>query len=491
MNKRFKLYVYTVLAALLIFSVVTFGSLSLAKYVGQADFNITVYAPRIGSVKITQISGGLSHSLAIDENGQLYAWGFNDYGRIGNGYESNVIALPTELAVNVRFRYVNAGEYYSLGIDYEGNIYTWGVGMYGNHSFGSPATDYYVPHKMDIPGDPKFVKVCNTRGSSLALDIDGNIWAWGAADAGILGDGATNLAFQSTPQIITNFGGAQPRFVNIDVSYGDYPSALAVDDEGNIWGWGSNYWGELGFGNDNRENRQPSIVYTASTGLWSATPGTGDMRQVVHLPPGTQMKSVTIGGRVGGAVDEHGSIYIWGGNNQYDLGIGFTTGGFDYPPIQVYNAQTGEWTASASQSLNLEPGRRMVYYYIAYSSSYAIDELGNVYSWGRGDGGKLGIGQVANRAYPTRIYDAGTHLFTGGAFLPADAKIVSISGNRDFVFLRADDGSVFSIGTNTDRQLGDNTTVNRNIAVLISSGINGSAFPIIDGLEFPIIPPTP
>jgi len=86
-----------------------------------------------GPVVIADIAAGNTHVLALDDHGDLWAWGNNDNGKLGNGstVDSNV---PIQVTVTdadgnpVRFTSVEAGDGRSYGIDTEGRIWTWGGG---------------------------------------------------------------------------------------------------------------------------------------------------------------------------------------------------------------------------------------------------------------------------------------------------------------------------------------------------------------------------
>ena len=240
---------------------------SSAKYIGRSDeYNMTIYAPR--SDKIVRVCGGNTHSLAISGSGQLYGWGNNTYGKIGDGTTTNH-RFPIEVtnAGNIKFKNISAGEEHSLGIDYDGNLYSWGHATYGRLGNGSTSGSVTLPTKITVAGNPKFIDVNIVRYGSAALDDAGNIWTWGSAEFGFLGNGTTS-GNVTVPTVVSNFGGRTPFFVDLVTSCYVCSSLLAVDSDGNIWGWGRNLYGELGFGANHTRNRSiPEIVYTASSGL--------------------------------------------------------------------------------------------------------------------------------------------------------------------------------------------------------------------------------
>ena len=83
---------------------------------------------------------------------------------------------------------MSAGEKHSLAIDYEGNLWSWGYNIYGQLGDGT-TTEKLNPIK--ITEGIKFEKVYARCYSSLAIDVNGNLWSWGSNGNGELGDGTT------------------------------------------------------------------------------------------------------------------------------------------------------------------------------------------------------------------------------------------------------------------------------------------------------------
>jgi alpha-tubulin suppressor-like RCC1 family protein len=77
------------------------------------------------------------HSLAIKEDGTLWAWGYNEHGQVGNGNKTNVYA-PVQIMSEVKM--VAAGDFHSLSITGDGTLWAWGNNKYGQLGDGT-ATD--------------------------------------------------------------------------------------------------------------------------------------------------------------------------------------------------------------------------------------------------------------------------------------------------------------------------------------------------------------
>ena len=109
------------------------------------------------SSPVTSISAGPSSSTALLKNGQVWGWGNNKAGQLGNGTTKNVNKLPVEataLPTGVTFTYVATGGDHSLGLDSAGDVYAWGndgrgqLGDAGNTDEGDPGTAVLVPVKV-------------------------------------------------------------------------------------------------------------------------------------------------------------------------------------------------------------------------------------------------------------------------------------------------------------------------------------------------------
>jgi len=192
----------------------------------------------LGATKtFCQIAAGYYHNLAIDKNGRAWAWGYNRRGQLGN---SSIIVKYTPVSVcgaPKTFCQIDAGqEHHSVAIDKNGQAWAWGQnfgGALGNNGFASETTP------VSVCGAPKtFCQISAGYYYNLAIDKNGQAWAWGWNIYGNLGDNST--ISKRTPVSVL---GATKTFCQICA--GDYHS-LAVDNNGLVWSWGYNYFGQLG-----------------------------------------------------------------------------------------------------------------------------------------------------------------------------------------------------------------------------------------------------
>jgi alpha-tubulin suppressor-like RCC1 family protein len=191
---------------------------------------------QIGSDKSwVAVSGGASHSLGLKSDGTLWAWGHNDYGQVGDGTRGINRTSPVEIAVNFKRSGISAGGSHSLGLKSDGTLWAWGWNNWGQLGDSTITLKSYIPVK--IGPDNNWVKVSAGYFHSLALKSDGTLWAWGGNDEGQLGDGTTT----GKPYPVQI--GSDNNWVSISAGY---INSFGMKADGTLWGWGDNHWGQLG-----------------------------------------------------------------------------------------------------------------------------------------------------------------------------------------------------------------------------------------------------
>lgn len=140
---------------------------------------------------------------------------------------------------------VAAGERHSLAIAQDGTVWAWGGNANGQLGFGAPGSEQHAP--VQVPVLPLHaVDVVATNQSSYVLLENGNIWAWGGNWVGQLGDGTYTSS--STPKSVSGLTG----IVGLGATQ---ETVLAHTATGEVYGWGSNGAGQLGYWDPNTENQ--------------------------------------------------------------------------------------------------------------------------------------------------------------------------------------------------------------------------------------------
>jgi alpha-tubulin suppressor-like RCC1 family protein len=198
--------------------------------------NTPVQVTGLSGVTITRVSAGANHSLAVDSLGRVWAWGVNSNGQLGDNSTTQRSA-PVLLSGfgGASIAAVAAGRYHSLALTTTGQVYAWGYN--GSGQLGdNTTTQRLVPTAVSsLTG----VTAISAGGAhSLALKPTGVVWAWGSGAQ--VGDGAgVNRLVPVAVQ-----GGLSGV---VQVSAGESHS-LALTYDGSVWAWGANGNGQIGDG---------------------------------------------------------------------------------------------------------------------------------------------------------------------------------------------------------------------------------------------------
>jgi hypothetical protein len=127
------------------------------------------------------------HSLALKSNGEVWAWGFNGNGQLGNNSttQSTVpVRVADSIEPNSDFVAIAGGNSHSLALKSNGEVWAWGWNLYGQLGNNS-TTQSTVPVRVVNQSD--FVAIAGGDQHSLALKSNGEVWSWGDNQYGQLG----------------------------------------------------------------------------------------------------------------------------------------------------------------------------------------------------------------------------------------------------------------------------------------------------------------
>jgi len=131
------------------------------------------------------VSFGNKHGAAISANGDLYTWGSNSSGQLGNGEIGGYVDTPTKVPGISDVVSVSLGSAHSAAITANGDLYTWGCNSSTYDEYGFQYTD--TPTK--VPGLTDVVTVSLGYRNTAAITADGSLYTWGSTYGGVLGDG--------------------------------------------------------------------------------------------------------------------------------------------------------------------------------------------------------------------------------------------------------------------------------------------------------------
>jgi len=256
------------------------------------------------ATEILSASAGYDHTLLLRADGRVLSFGCNNYGQLGRPGAAppmTPLAVVPGLAPNIVA--VAAGDGYSLALDANGDVWAW-----GRSSPGDRSANGFGPTPVRLAGLGNVVAIAAANEHALALRRDGAVLAWGSNRNGKLGDGTAIERTLPAPTLLTS---------QITAIAAGGENSLALRADGVVLSWGINETGQLGSG--------------------SATPGFRPAPgPVVGL---ANVVAISCGALLGHslAVRSDGSVWAWGHNNAGQLGDGTTTSRLAPVPVVGLN----------------------------------------------------------------------------------------------------------------------------------------------------------
>lgn len=383
---------------------------------------------------IDDVDAGWTHSLTLDLNSLVWAWGRNEEGQLGDAQQSSQYYSATPVMVhdgemNTASGYleyiiaISAGRsgLHSLAVDANGYAYGWGYNKYGqcgnDESNNSKLTPVRV-HRGEQPQDPNdpnewlkhIIDICAGADQSIALEKDdptdpnfsGSVYTWGTnwwgdedyeqgwidPGYGLLGTGS-NVALEDAPVKVHGVNDVNFLEHIVAVAAGwDHCMALENDDplnpswqcpacKGRVYTWGNN---GVGYGGG---PSSPSVGGRLGDGTTTSrstpvlvlkgqqeTSTSGYLEHIVAIAAGEGHSM---------ALDNNGNVYTWGDNQFGQLGNG--TNDPCTTPVRVINPQDPNLPLSGIVAISA-----------GHWHSLAIDANGVIWTWGKGSAGRLGLG---------------------------------------------------------------------------------------------------
>ncbi|RFU39809.1 cell wall anchor protein [Actinomadura logoneensis] len=248
---------------------------------------------------VTALATGDDHTLALTSTGRLLAWGYNDFGQVGDGSTTDRLApVAVDLPNGTTITAIGAGAGHSLAVTSTGHVLAWGYNNTGQLGTGNYA-DSSVPVRVPLPEDVTFTAVAGGSAHSLALSSTGQMWSWGWNTYGQLGNNSTTST--NVPVRVLLPEGARVTSLGDGSGHGWF--SLALESDGQMLAWGDNSYGQLGNG--------------------TTTRSTVPIR--VQLPPGTIVSAIAGGDDHTVALTSEGRVLTWGYNRYGQLGDGGNT----------------------------------------------------------------------------------------------------------------------------------------------------------------------
>ncbi|NP_001080313.1 regulator of chromosome condensation (RCC1) and BTB (POZ) domain containing protein 2 S homeolog isoform X1 [Xenopus laevis] len=237
--------------------------------------------------RIVSLSYGSGpHVVIVTSDGEVYSWGHNAYSQLGNG-STNQALSPCQVSTNLinkKAHSVACGSHHSMVLTCDGEVYAWGYNNSGQVGSGSTANQP-IPRKVTSCLQNKTViGIACGQMSSMAVVDNGEVYAWGYNGNGQLGLGSSGN--QPTPCRIAALQG-----IRVEQVVCGYAHTLALTDEGVMYAWGANSYGQLGTGNKSNQSYPVQVIV--------------DKERIVEI-------AACHSSHTSAAKSQSGQVYMWG-----------------------------------------------------------------------------------------------------------------------------------------------------------------------------------
>jgi alpha-tubulin suppressor-like RCC1 family protein len=310
---------------------------------------ISASAVRLSPIQIgsgyQQLVLGPSHTFALKNDGELWAWGLNSVGQLGDG---TTISRSSPVLIGSDYKSVATDGASAHAIKNDGTLWAWGQNFTGQLGDGTT-----ISRSSPVLIGSGYRSIFKVQNSSYAIKSDGTLWAWGRNASGQLGDGTT--ISRSSPVLI---GSGYNSIV------AGTRSVFAIKNDGTLWTWGNNENGQLGDGTTiNRASpAQVGVDYRSIASVSAEDIGISSITSVL-------------------AIKSDGTLWAWGDNSGGQLGDGTKT--------------------MRSSPVLIGSGYRYVVTRGFHSLAIKSDET--LWAWGNNSRGQFGDGTTAESLRPKQI----------------------------------------------------------------------------------------
>jgi alpha-tubulin suppressor-like RCC1 family protein len=433
---------------------------------GEGVYNGPVYSPTPIQVlgeggkgyltDVKALAGGYDHTIALKNDGTVWGWGYNRNGQLGNKANADRTTTPVKMKGEggkdlTDVVAIAAGGNHSIVLKDDGTVWACGWNSFGQLGNGTKVDSNVLVQVKGEGGEGNLTGVKAISAGDyhfVALKYDGTVWAWGCNDNGQLGDGkGRTYAYSLFPTPVLGEGG-EGNLTGVAAIASGKSHSFAIKDDGTVWAWGWNQFGQLG-------NGESGYVAGGFLGISSTTPvkvlgaDGKDLTDVKAFAARAGWHSIVL--------KNDGTVLSWGCNYGGQLGDGTIDYGFHPVPVLTLGGEGGV------EFLNLYSTPDLTPIAAGADHSLALDSNGTVWACGKNSFGQLGDGTKTNRPIAAQVLGLSdvAHLKAGSY------HSLALDGN----------GIVWSWGRNSSGQLGNGTKTNRTAPVPVQklSGVTAIA----------------
>jgi alpha-tubulin suppressor-like RCC1 family protein len=257
---------------------------------------------------VVSIAAGGASTCALTGTGDVWCWGDNSAGQLGNGTFTPA-SVPLEVLNSAGSAPlggvvgISVGQDHTCAVTGAGAALCWGDNSKGELGSGSSSAFSSLP--VTVSGFSSAVAtIAAGSGFSCAVTKAEQALCWGDGSFGQLGNG--NSAGVATPSLVLNSNGTAPLYDAVAISAG-FENACAIENLGTAWCWGANNAGQLGNGSNAPQSNLPVALLEAD-----------------GLPLSNNVVAIGAGHDEECAVTWLGTALCWGQNAQRQVGNGTT-----------------------------------------------------------------------------------------------------------------------------------------------------------------------
>lgn len=321
---------------------------------------------QIGSTLWSDVGSCGNSSSAIKSDGTLWCWGQGAQGKTAQNDEID-LSSPVQVGALTTWSKVDGGSNHFTAIKADGTIWAWGSGTFGQLGDGE-AVRRSSP--VQIGALTTWSTISAGGSTTAAIKNDGTLWAWGSGGSGQLGQ--NDLTSRSSPVQV----GAGTDWAHVYAGY--YNSMMAIKTDGTLWAiGGQNSFGQLALPGAN------TISYSSPTQIGALT----------------NWQTIAAGTAFCIANKTDGTLWGWGIGSSGELGV---NNGITYSsPIQI--GSDTDWGNAKIAS---------------YTGTLVVKADTTLWAWGTGSYGRLGINSDVKVSSPTQVG-------SGASWVVADISNVS------------------------------------------------------------------
>jgi alpha-tubulin suppressor-like RCC1 family protein len=358
-----------------------------------------------------------------------------------------IAILSMHMLAAQNWKEVKAGSEFSLGIKEDGTLWSWGFN--GTGQLGVVTGNSYEQLPVQVGMDTNWEMVSAGGFHAIALKNDGTLWGWGLNEYGQV-TGINVKSFFAPEQI-----GSDTDWVFIEACF---MSSFAIKRDGTLWAWGFNKNGELGI----NSLIQPNNPEQVGNDKWI---------------------SISSGGFFTMGIQENNTLWHWGSHFLYSEEDGYiikvhlvptqidtdtnwvsVAAGMEYAialkkdsSLWVYgdnmNGQLGYDTGFINTFFQIVPEKKWISIEAGSVYAFAIDENAVLYGWGNNIYGQLGLNTSNNVAIPAPVLDHSVVQISAAKGIVFQGRIYGLH-----TLILNNNGEMCVAGANYAGQLGTGTT---------------------------------